>query len=58
MVDLRAIFDDYVLTLAMIVLVMAMAVVGGIYGINSDQLPVSELLGGLLVLAGRLIKPQ
>lgn len=50
-----AVDRNYALTLLMIVATMATIVVGVRFGVNPDQLPTKELIGGLLVLAGRLI---
>ena len=48
--------SNYVITLLMIVIVLVTIVAGVKIGIDPAALPTGELLGGLLVLAGRLIK--
>lgn len=50
-----AVDKNYALTLVMITTTMGMIVVGVKFGVNPELLPTKELIGGLLVLAGRLI---
>lgn len=50
--------QNYLVTLSMIVVVLGVVVAAGVLGVNDDQLPTRELLGGLLVLAGRLITSE